>query len=113
MFHSLVPPPSAMLVVPDSQIVGQSLSLEFVMTTVRGISSSIDIIWTADGVEIKRTLGASISSLTGNSTLYRDFYNISLLTTAEEGRVYQCEGVINTTPNLTAKSSTTLDVDGM
>ena len=102
-----------MLEALDTQTVGESLSLECIVTTVRGISSSIDIIWTADDVEIKRTLGASISSLIGNSTLYRDFYNISLLTTAEEGIVYQCEGVINTTPNLTAESSTTLDVDGM
>ena len=82
------------------------------MTTVRGISSSIDIIWSSDGVEIKRTIGASASSLTNSSILYRDFYNISLLTTAEEGRVYQCEGVINTTPNLIAESNISLDVIG-
>ena len=102
-----------MLMVPDIQAVGQSLSLECIMTTVRGLSSSIDIIWTNDGVEVNRTSGASISSSTNSSTLYRDIYNISLLTTVEEGRVYQCEGVINTTPNLTAESSITLDVVGM
>ena len=99
--------------VPDIQAVGQSLSLECIVTTVRGLSSSIDIIWTSDGVEINRMSGASISSETSSSILYRDFYNISLLSTAEEGRVFQCEGVINTTPNLTAESSTTLDVVGM
>ena len=82
------------------------------MTTVRGISSSIDIIWTSDGVEIKMIVGASASSSTNSSMLYRDFYNISLLTTAEEGTVYQCEGVINTTPNLTAESNISLDVIG-
>ena len=102
-----------MLMVPDIQAVGQSLSLECIVTTVRGLSSSIDIIWTSDGVEINRTSGASTGSSTSSFTLYRDFYNISLLTTAEEGRVFQCEGVINTTPNLTAESSTTLDVVGM
>ena len=102
-----------MLVVPDIQMVGQSLSLEFVITTVRGISSSIDIIWTSDGVEIRRILGANISSSTSSSIVYRDFYTISLLTTAEEGRVYRCEGVINTTPNLIAESNITLDVVGM
>ena len=102
-----------MLVVPDIQTVGQSLSLEFVMTTVRGISSSIDIIWTSDGVDIRRTLGANISYSTSSSIVYRDFYNISLLTTAEEGRVYECKGVINTTPNLIAESNTTLDIVGM
>ena len=101
-----------MLEALDTQTVGQSLSLECIVTTVRGISSSIDIIWTSDGVEIKRTLGASISSSTSNSILYRDFYNISLLTTAEEGRVYQCEGVINTTPSLITQNNITLNVIG-
>ena len=112
VLHIVVPSPNVMLMVPDIQAVGQSLSLECIVTTVRGLSSSIDIIWTSDGVEINRTSGASIGSETSSSILYRDFYNISLLTTAEDGRAYQCEGVINTTPNLTAESSTTLDVIG-
>ena len=102
-----------MLKILGTQTVGQSLSMECIITTVRGLSSSVDIIWRSDGVEIKRTLGASISSSTSSSILYRDFYNITLLTTAEEGRVYHCEGVINTSPSLSAESSIALDVIGM
>ena len=101
-----------MLKVPDALIVGQSLSLECIVTTVRGINSSIDIIWRSDDVEIKSTTGASISSSTNSFILYRDLYNISLLTTFEDNRVYQCEGVINTNPNLIAERSTTLEVIG-
>ena len=101
-----------LLIAGDKQTVGQSLSVECIMTTVRGITSRIDILWRSDGVEIKKTIGASISFSTSSSIVYRDFNNISLVTTAEEGRVYQCEGVINTYPNLTAESSTTLDVFG-
>ena len=97
---------------PDALIVGQSLSLECIVTTVRGINSSIDIIWRSDDVEIKSTTGASISSSTNSFILYRDLYNISLLTTFEDNRVYQCEGVINTNPNLIAERSTTLEVIG-
>ena len=82
------------------------------MTTVRGIISKIDILWSVDGVEIKMISGAVISSTTNSSMLYKDFYNISLLTTADEGKAYQCEGVINATPNLTVKSSLLLDVTG-
>lgn len=108
----LVPSPSVMLKVSDLQTVSQSLSLECVVSTVRGITSTIDIVWSSDGVEIKRITGASISSSTNSSIQYRDFYSISSLTTNDEGRVYQCEGVINTTPNLTAKSSTKLDITG-
>ena len=112
IYTFLVPPPNVILQIPDTQTVGQLLLMECVVTTVRGISSSIDTIWKSDGVEIKRTFGASISSSTSSSILYRDFY-ISLLTTAEDGSVYQCEGVINTSPSLNAESSIILDVIGM
>ena len=108
----LAPPPSVILKEPDIQTVGESLSLECIVTTVRGISSRIDVIWRSGGVEIQRTIGARISSSTSSSIIYRDFYNISLLTTAEEGRVYQCEGVINAAPNLITESNITLDVVG-
>ena len=97
---------------PDMQIVGQLLSLECIVTTARGITSRVDIVWSSDGVEIKKTIGANFSSSNSSSILYKDFYNISLLTTAEEGRVYNCRGAINTTPNLTAEDSIALDVIG-
>ena len=110
--YFLVPSPDVILKVPDMQIVGQLLSLECVVITTRGITSTIDIIWSSDGVEIKNTIGASISSSNSSSIVYKDFYNISLLTTTEDGRVYNCKGVINTTPNLTAQSNITLNVIG-
>ena len=93
--------------------VGQPLSMECIMTTVRGITSMIDIIWSRDGVDVKRTTRASISSSLGSSIVYRDFYNISLVTTNEEEKLYQCRGVINTAPNLTALNNILLDVVGM
>ena len=101
-----------MLKVPDMQTIGESLSLECIVTTVRGITSRTDVIWRSGGFEIQRTIGARISSSTSSSIVYRDFYNISLLTTAEEGRIYHCEGVINTSPNLITQSNITLDVNG-
>ena len=70
-------------------------------------------MWSKDGIEIAKTIGASISSSTSNSVIYRDFYNILQVNTTEDGGVYQCEGIINTIPNLTSESSITLDVIGM
>ena len=112
IFIFAVPSPIVILKAIDTQKVGQSLSLECILTTVRGINSRIDVVWRSDGIEIKKTIGISSIHLTNSSTVYKDFYNISLLTTTEEGRIYQCEGVINTTPNRTAESSITLDVLG-
>ena len=102
-----------MLRIPDIPTVGQPFSMECIMTTARGISSTIDIIWSRDGVEVKRITGANIiSSSTDSSIVYRDFYNISLVTTAEEDKIYQCRGVINATPNLTAENNVLLDLIG-
>ena len=107
-----VPSPSVMLRMPGIPTVGQPFSMECIMTTARGITSAIDIIWTSDGVEIKRTAGANISFSTDNSIVYRDYYNISLVTTAEDDKLYQCKGVINATPNLTAENNILLDLIG-
>ena len=107
-----VPSPGVILKVPDMQIVGQLLSLECVVVTTRGITSTIDIIWSSDGVDIENTIGATVSSSDNSSIVYKDFYNILLLTTTEDGRVYNCKGVINTTPNLTAESNITLNIIG-
>ena len=106
-----VPSPGVILKVPDMQIVGQLLSLECVVITTRGITSTVDIIWSSDDIEIKNTIGASVSSSNSSSIVYKDFYNISL-TTIEDGRIYNCKGVINTTPNLAAQSNITLNVIG-
>ena len=108
----LVPSPSVTLRMPDIPTVGQPFFMECIMTTASGITSTIDIIWSRDDVEVTRTTGAVISSSSGNSVIYRDFYNISLVTTAEEHKLYQCRGVINATPNLTAENNILLDLIG-
>jgi len=97
---------------PNTQIVGQSLTLECSVTTVRGITSTVVIIWSSDGTELKRMEGVNVSSTTDNSVLYTNTYNISQLSTTDDGREYRCEGVISTSPPVLANDSITLDVMG-
>ena len=75
-------------------MVGQSLLLKCDITTVRGVTSKIDIVWSSDGLELMRTNGINISMATNNSMLYTDMYLISLLSTADEERMYECTSVI-------------------
>ena len=82
------------------------------MTTVRGITSTVDIIWSSDGTELEKMEGVNVSSTTDNSVVYTDTYNISQLSTTDDGREYQCEVVINTSPPIMATDSVTLDVMG-
>ena len=39
---------------PNTQTVGQSLTLQCEVTTVRGITSRVDIVWSSDGTVLRR-----------------------------------------------------------
>ena len=107
-----VPTPNITFNTLSTQTVSQSLTLKCSVTTVRGITSRVDIIWSSDGTELERMEGVNISSTTGNSVVYTDTYYISQLNTTDDGREYQCEVVINTSPPVMANDSVTLDVMG-
>ena len=96
---------------PDTQTVGQSLTLQCEVTTVRGITSTVDIVWSRGGTELERMNNVS-STMMGASLVYTDSYNISLLSTDDEGRAYQCEVVINASPPVMVSNTITLDVTG-
>ena len=108
----LVPVPIVTLSAPSNQTVGQSLTLESSITTVRGITSRVDIVWSSNGVELRRVIGVTTNSTNDNSLLYEDTYDIPLLSTSDDGRVIECEIIIMTTPSIAASSNVTLDVTG-
>ena len=95
-----------------TQIVGQSLLLEANVTTVRGITSRIDIEWSIGNTTLQRTEGVNITSTASDSVVYNDIYNITQVSTFDDDRVYQCKVIINTNPQLMATDSLTLDVTG-
>ena len=97
---------------PVTQIVGQSLMLECRVTTVRGITSRIDIEWTTGNITLQRTEGVNITSTASDSVVHQDNYVITQVSTFDDSRVYQCKVIINTNPQLMATDSVTLDVTG-
>ena len=96
---------------PNTQTVSQSLILQCEVTTVRGITSRVDIVWSSGGTELQRMNNVSSTTM-GNSLAYTDSYTISQLSTTDEGRVIQCEVVINASPPVMSSDSITLDVTG-
>ena len=100
------------VIAPDNQIVGKPLILESTITTARGITSRVDIIWSSNGVELKRIEGIKSSLTKNDSITYMDSYNISQLSTDDEGRTYQCAVIINHILEITVNNSITLDVTG-
>ena len=111
MYVILVPTPTVSVTAPANQTVGQSLTLQCEVTTVRGITSRVDIVWSSGGTELERMNDVSSTTM-DNSLVYTDSYNISQLSTTDEGRVIQCEVVISASPSVMASNSTTLDVTG-
>ena len=95
----------------NTQTVGQSLTLQCEVTTVRGITSRVDIVWSSNGTELERMNNASSTTM-DNSLVYTDSYTLSQLSTTDDGRAIQCEVVINTSPSVMASDSITLDVMG-
>ena len=109
----IVPAPYNVSVIPQNvQTVSQSLLLECIVTTVRGITSSVDIVWSSNDVVLITERDVSINLTTLYSANYISTYNIPRLSTLDDGRVYSCEVVINTNPPVTATGTVMLDVNG-
>ena len=83
------------------------------MTAVRGITSRVDIVWSSDVSYINTISGVTAEMSTGNIAAYLSTYTIPLLSTTDDGRVYQCEVVINISPPISASSNITLDTTGL
>ena len=77
------------------------------MTTVRGITSRVDIVWSIDGVVFERMNDVSSTTM-DNSLVYTHSYTISSLTSMDV--VVQCEAVINAPDLVTTSESVTLNV---
>ena len=96
----------------NNQTVGQSLTLQCEVTTMGNITSSVDIVWSSGGTELQRMNNVS-STMMSNSLMYTNSFTISPLTKTDDGRVIQCEGVINAIPSVMASDDITLDITGM
>ena len=83
------------------------------MTTVRGITSRVDMIWSSGDEMLNIVSGVNSSASSGNFTEYFSAYSILQLSTTDDGRVYQCEVVINTSPPVSVSSYITLDTTGL
>ena len=90
------------------QTAGQPLTLACHVIVSRSIISSVDITWSRDGTILSMTIGAI-----GVNLLYTSYYNISLLTTNDTGKVYECDVVINSSPPVVQNETFELKVNGM
>ena len=103
--------PNVIVTALSTQTVGQSLTLQCKVITLRGITSRVDIVWSSDGTVLRR-IDSVVLLMVNNSLVYIDNYNASNLNTTDDGKVIQCEVVINASPSVMASNNITLNVIG-
>ena len=87
----IVPIPKVSVTTYNATVVGEPLLLECTVTAVRGITSQAVVVWNDN--RWKMNLNASTAN--NNSVIYRDYFNISQLTTDNNNVTYECKVTIN------------------
>ena len=99
----------------DTVEFGQAATLECNVTTVRGITSRVDIIWltfTGNNYTIVRTVEDVTANTVNNSAVYTDQLVTPPLSVNDSGRVYVCAVSINSTFGVSSYGTTVLDFVG-
>ena len=112
LLFTIVPTPTVSITAPNTQTVGQSLRLECNGTTVRGVTSNVDIVWRRDITVVQTTRVMAATTTTNNLLVYSDSYTISQLSTSDDDIEYRCRLVIRTSPAVRADTAVTLYVTG-
>ena len=91
----------------------QSLTLQCIATIVRGITSTVDIIWTIGDTQIRRINNVTVSGSVNSTSVYSDSFTIPSFDISDIGSVYQCEVLINSPLPTTAKTDFTIPIPSM
>ena len=107
----LVPTPTVTVNVPTTQIVGQSLTLQYKVTMVRGITSRVDFRWRREGGVFANTRVTATTTM-GTVVVYRGFYTILQLSTSDDGIMYEYRLVIRGNSRVNTDGTIRLNVTG-
>jgi len=95
---------------PNTQRVGQPLTLTCNVTTVRGITTPMELMWSKGGMNLKATIISPTA--TDSALMYSDSYSIPILNVNDDGRDYQCGLTILTSSSISVNHTVTLNVAG-
>ena len=92
--------------------INQPLILQCTATIVRGITSTVDIIWTTGDTQVRRVNDVTASSNINSTSVYYDSFIIPSLNISDIGSVYQCEVLVNSIVPTTANADFTIPIPG-
>ena len=97
----------------NNPTIYQPLILQCTATIVRGITSTVDIIWTTGDTQVRRVNNVTASSNINSISVYNDSFIIPPLNISNIGSVYQCEVLFNSMLPTTAKAEYIIPIPGM
>ena len=109
--NTIVPTPSVTVTAPNTQIVGQPLTLTCNAVIVRGITSRVDFVWRRGDINLS-VEDITSTAVNSNSVMYTDTYTISQLNTTDDGGVYECILEVNSSPMVSGSDTVMLNVSG-
>ena len=107
----IVPTPTVSVAALNDQIAGLPLELQCIVTGVRGITSTVNITWMVDDLELEQITDV-ISSPMNDTQLYMDNYTIDQLNVTNNETIYQCKVVIDSDQLVNASDTFKLNITG-
>ena len=95
---------NAEITATSNPTIYQPLILQCNATIVRGITSTVDIIWTTGDTQVRRVNNVTASSNINSTSVYNDSFIIPSLNISDIGKIYQCEVMINSVSLTTFKT---------
>jgi len=96
----------------NPQELGQPVKMDCNVSTVRGITSRVDIVWKKNNAYLTTVQGLNASFSSDGRAFYMDTYHIPQLNTSDDSTEYQCEAVINTSPPIIATDTVIFNITG-
>ena len=92
--------------------IDQPLILQCSATTVKGITSRVDIIWSVGNRQVRRVNNVAASSFI-TSAVYNDSFIIPSFNISDIGDTYQCEVLINSVLPIRSEANFTIPIPGL
>ena len=111
MFLPILDPSSVSvsIVTLSDQMLGQPLILECRVRVENEMVNTVDIIWSSKNIILETVEGVTVAN---NSQVHVDTYNITQLSTEDNGRAYKCEAIVSTSPLVAVSDDILIDVTG-
>ena len=93
-------------------VINQPLTLQCTANIVRGISSTVDIIWTTGDTQVRRVNNVIVNSNINSTSVYNDLFIIPSLDISDIGSLYQCEVLVNSVITTKAKADYIIPIPG-